>query len=204
MPELALRSILAATDLSPSADPVLRAAALLARATGAALHVIHALDLPLAPNVGADEPAPFPAVVQAARAALDAQLSRALPPGAQVETVRLELYAAHRAVSAYARTVAADLVILGPHTHTGVEARVLGSTADRLIRTLDVPCLVVRGDFGLPLRRVLVPLDLSQAARPALELALRWSHALGYPGGGPGRRTDVVVLHVVPRPDGVR
>ncbi|HEU0079035.1 MAG TPA: universal stress protein [Longimicrobiaceae bacterium] len=203
MPDLALRSILAATDLSPSCDPVLHAAGVLAQATGAALHVIHALDLPLAPYVDADEPAPFPAVVQAARDALDAQLARALPPAAQVQTARLELYAPHRAVPAYARTVAADLVVLGPHTHAGVGAQVLGSTADRLIRTLDAPCLIVRGNFGLPLRRVLVPLDLSRAARPALELALRWSHALGYRGAGPGRRTDVVVLHVVPRPAGV-
>ena len=98
----------------------------------------------------------------------------------------------------------ADLIVIGAHRRGPVHARFVGTTADRVVRSCDVPCLIVRGLFGLPLRRVLVPLDLSQAARPALELALGWSRALGHSGGVPGRRTDVVVLHVVPRPAGVR
>lgn len=45
-----IESILAATDLSPACDPVLRAAGAIAPRTGAALHVIHAFDLPPSPQ----------------------------------------------------------------------------------------------------------------------------------------------------------
>lgn len=199
MADPSMRSILAATDLSPACDPVLRAAGALARTTGAALHVIHALDFPPSPYLDARRDSDsFPGLLHAARDTLDGQLDRTLPAGIRAASARVEIYAAHRAVAQYARAVMADLVVIGPHTHEGLEAGVLGSTADRLIRTLEVPCLVLRGELMLPLRRVLVPVDLSRAARPALEVAVRWSRALGHPHAA-GRRTDVVALHVVPR-----
>lgn len=65
------------------------------------------------------------------------------------------------------------------------------------MRTLQAPCLIVRGDFVLPLRRVPVPADLSEAARPALVHAMRWAETLGHTPQQPPRETEVVV-HGVP------
>jgi nucleotide-binding universal stress UspA family protein len=77
--------------------------------------------------------------------------------------------------------------------------RALGSTADRLVRTSELPCLIVRNALSLPLRRILVPSDLSANAQRALEVALIWGAALRMPtvrGGG----TEMRVLHVAPQP----
>src|SRR5688500_6772300 len=173
-----LQSILAATDLSPACDPVLRAAGAIALRTGAVLHVVHAFDLPPSPYLDAKQgETTFPGRIESARLALQAQVERTVPAEATVAELRIEIYAAHRAISEHAATVGAGLVVIGPHTHAGLAADMLGSTADRLIRTLEAPCLIVRGDFALPLRRVLVPVDLSEAARPALVHALRWADA---------------------------
>lgn len=200
MPNHPIESILAATDLSPASDPVLRAAGVIARMTGAALYVIHAFDLPPSPYLDAARgEVTFPERTAAARRALEAQVTRTVPAEVAVAEQRVEIYAAHRAIAEYAEAVGAALVVIGPHTDEGVGAGLLGTTADRLIRTLRAPCLIVRGDFVLPLRRVLVPVDLSEAARPALETALRWAGTLGRSRQLPSGRTDVSVVHVVPR-----
>lgn len=200
MSNQSIESIVAATDLSPACDPVLQAAGVIARMTGAALHVIHAFDFPPSPYLDARAgEATFPARITSARLALQAQVQRTVPAEVAVAEQRIEIYAAHRAIAEFAEAVGAGLVVIGPHTHEGLEAGLLGSTADRLIRTLHAPCLIVRGDFVLPLRRVLVPVDLSEAARPALETALRWAGMLGRSRHLPSGKTEVSVVHVVPR-----
>lgn len=198
MPNPALESILAATDLSPACDPVLRAAGAITLRTGAALHVIHTLDLPLSPYLdGRAGETAFPGRIASARQAMRAQVERAVPAG--VTVVEQRVHAAHRAIAEHAASLGAGLVVIGPHTHTGLAAGVLGSTADRLMRTLDAPCLIMRGNFALPLRRVLVPVDLSEAARPALVNAVRWADTLGHSRQVPPLDTELVVVHVVPR-----
>ncbi len=200
MQQPVLRSVLAATDLGPSGADVLRAAAALASAAGAGLHVIHAFDLDLAayPEAGAARHT-FQGRIAAAEEMLAAQVREALPGGADAASRLVVIFVAHRAILERAREVRADVVVLGPHRGSSVEDRVLGTTADRVIRSARCPCLVVRAPLHLPLRRVVVPLDLSDPARGALETALAWTDAVGArdPGGAPG--TEVDVVHVVPR-----
>jgi len=195
------RCILVATDLSGASDHVLRSAAALAAATGARLHVIHAFDFASPEYMGRRmERVTFQHRIAAAEVALDAQIARTVPPEVPVADRRVEIYAAHRAIAEHAEAVGAELVVVGAHTHHGSHLGMLGSTADRLIRTLAVPCLVVRTELGLPLHRVVVPLDLSEPARAALEVGVRWAGALGARGGDPGLpETEVAVVHVVPQ-----
>ena len=85
----------------------------------------------------------------------------------------------------------------GPHRRGPDEGRHLGTTADRLVRTADVPCLIVHGRLALPLRCVIIPSDLSDAADGALDLGLTWSAALRLPSAS-SERTIVEVLYVRP------
>lgn len=194
-------AIVAATDLTEGSDDVLRAAAALARRTGAPLHVVHALEFPPAPYVGAPgELAGFAGRIEGAEAALDAQAARAVPADVPVAARRVEIYAAHRAISEYAEAVGAGLVVLGPHARRPVELGFLGTTADRVIRTASAPVLVVRGPLRLPLRRVVAPVDLSEPARGALDTAIAWTRGFGASDaetGMPGAELDI--LHVIPR-----
>jgi nucleotide-binding universal stress UspA family protein len=200
-PAVPSRCILAATDLSGASDHVLRSAASLAGATGAALHVIHAFDFASPVYMGRRlEPTNFQYRIAAAEVALEAQIARTVPPEVAVAARRVEVYSAHRAIAEYAEAAGAELVVVGAHTHNGSHLGVLGSTADRLIRTLRVPVLVVRTELGLPLHRVVVPLDLSDPGCAALEIGVRWAGALGQPPGEVALpETEVAVLHVVPQ-----
>jgi nucleotide-binding universal stress UspA family protein len=195
-----IHSILAATDLTEASDGVLRAAGAVAAVSGARLHVLHAFGLELTAYPELDGPPTFQRRIEQAEETLAAQLARTLPDGVRAESGQVVIYAAHRAILERAAQVGADVIVLGPHRGSAPADRLLGTTADRVIRSAACPCLVVRGPLRLPLRRVVVPLDLSDPARGALATAAAWVDALGASSPGldlPDVELDVV--HVVPR-----
>src|SRR5690606_23428017 len=141
------------------------------------LHVVHALDIEVAPYVPLMREMTFVDPVAAAERLLDEQIERAVPPGVRVASRHVEIHPAHRSSVERAAEVGADLIVLGAHRKRTVADGSLGGTADRVIRDGDVPCLLTRAPLSLPLRRVVVPFDLSDPARGALELALGWTAA---------------------------
>lgn len=66
---------------------------------------------------------------------------------------------------------AADLVVVGGGGREGIGAVMLGSTAERVVRSSSAPVLVVRQEPAADYAHVLVPVDFSEDARAALELA---------------------------------
>jgi nucleotide-binding universal stress UspA family protein len=195
---LRIRSILAANDRSEAADNVVRAAAALAALTEADLHVVHAIDVPSLLPDSEDTLPGMDAKLEEAREAQRQQLRYSIPPTVLVESCEVAFARAHTAILQRATEVAADLIVIGPHRLRQHADRVLGTTADRVVRTSDAPCLIVRAPLTLPLRRILVPTDLSRGSLRALEVALAWGSALRMPterGGG----TTVSVVHFVPR-----
>jgi universal stress protein E len=123
-------------------------------------------------------------------------VERTVPAGVSVAEPRLEIYAAHRAIAEHAEAVGAELVVIGPHARREVEIGFLGGTADRVLRTLEVPCLVVRGALRMPPRHVLVPMDLSEWSRAAMDVAVAWAAGLGGRGAD---AADISIVHVVPK-----
>lgn len=93
------------------------------------------------------------------------------------------------AIESQVQEGAADIVVMSTHGRGGLERAWLGSVADRLIRRLGVPLLLVRPtedeekgsqslDSAPPLRRILVPLDGSPLSEAALLPATRMARAL--------------------------
>jgi nucleotide-binding universal stress UspA family protein len=190
-----IRSILAAADLSEASSDVVRSAAALADLTGAELHVIHAQE-------PSDDFVAEQRRIHNVRAELDAHLRGVLGEGVRVTSAHVAFDRPSTAILQRAEQIAADLIVVGPHRPRGVGDRLLGTTADRIVRTAAVPCLIVRGPVSVPVRQVLVPSDLSSAARGALEEAFTWADALGFPANAP-ERTELKVLHVADHPGSV-
>jgi nucleotide-binding universal stress UspA family protein len=86
------------------------------------------------------------------------------------------------ALAEYVRDSGVDLVVMTTHGRGGLRRAWLGSVADELIRTLDVPVLALRGQENAPLTepagipQILVPLDGSPLAEAALDPAMRMAH----------------------------
>jgi nucleotide-binding universal stress UspA family protein len=200
MRPLVLRSILAATDLTATSNEVLRAAAALAALSGAALHIVHAAPAP-ARSAGEPEIESERARqrrIAEARAALTEQIRHAVPRHVTPTSMEIVFEQPYRAILDRATAAEADLIVIGPHRPRPVGERHLGTTADRVVRTAEQPVLIVREPLSLPLRRVLVPTDLSEAARGALYVGLSWTSALRVPSGTDAPRTALDVVHVAP------
>lgn len=76
------------------------------------------------------------------RAALDDLAARAEAAGVECVTL-VETGAPHREIVADAETSGADLVVMGTHGRRGLDRFLLGSVAERVVRTAGVPVLVV-------------------------------------------------------------
>jgi nucleotide-binding universal stress UspA family protein len=72
----------------------------------------------------------------------------------------------------------AGLVVLGGKHHSALARWLAGSTSLDMVRTTEIPVLVM-GDSQAPIRRVLAATDLSAAARPTIEAAERFAGLVG-------------------------
>lgn len=189
-----IRSILVGVDLAvpEGPDAVLSAAARLAAALDADLHVVHAVESgPLAPPL-------LPSLAQEmekARSALDLYLDLHLPEGVATASRHVGLGRAHEVLADRVDAMEIDLVVVGAHREGPMPIVMLGTTVDRLLRTVSVPCWIVRGSAELPIRRLVTATDFSEMSRRALDWTLDLAHRLGTatPGDPP---VEVDVLHV--------
>jgi len=89
--------------------------------------------------------------------------------------VRVEFGSPHSVITQLAAERSADLVVLGSgkkHART-LREKVLGSTADRVVRTSPAPILLVRYDTPEPYRHIIVAVDFSPQSVSAAQAAHR-------------------------------
>jgi nucleotide-binding universal stress UspA family protein len=73
----------------------------------------------------------------------------------------------------------ADLVVVGAAGAGKMDRFVLGSTAERVLRSSHSPVLVVPAGTGARLKRILLPVDFSVPPEPVLEMACVLAAAFG-------------------------
>ena len=72
-----------------------------------------------------------------------------------------------------AASTGADLIVMGTHGRTGFNRWMLGSVTERILRESPVPLLTVRAAPRGSVRRILSPIDGTEASRNAFRLATR-------------------------------
>lgn len=134
--------ILVPTDGSPEVDAVLDHAASLAAVHDAELHAMYVVNtagyagLPSDTTIGLG-----PALNEQGETALDRAEERA--GGISVERVLVE-GAPSKEIVEYATEEDCDLIVMGTHGRGGIDRLLLGSVAERVVRTSSVPVLTVR------------------------------------------------------------
>jgi nucleotide-binding universal stress UspA family protein len=140
---MTIAKILVPTDFSEHAEHALDLAVGIGKAMGAAIHVIHVA--PLAPYLGPPF-APgrsFAAELHAqARKDFDQYMTGLKKRGIEA-TGSLAEGIAYVEVNRAATDLGAQLIVMGTHGRTGIERALLGSVAERVVRTSPVPVLVV-------------------------------------------------------------
>ena len=148
------KRILAAVDGSRGARLALDEALKIAKAAGAEVVALFVVEhAPQLADVGAvymQEQGADAALVDAATAALDEARELLREHG---------VVGSARAIDAYGESIAeviarpaqaseADLIVMGTHGRRGVRRMLLGSVAESLLRTAQMPVLLVRHDSG--------------------------------------------------------
>lgn len=191
---MSFQKILCPTDFSDGARRAMAAAARLAREAGAELVVAHAWHVPT-PAFPADF-AFLPQLIQQlsddAQRGLEDAAREAVALGApRVSQVLLNGVAWAAIVDALADP-AFDLVVIGTRGRTGLARILLGSVAEKVVRHAPCPVLAVHPDNEpRPFTHALCPVDFSESARQALDLAA----GLVQPGGA-----GITLLHVIEAP----
>jgi nucleotide-binding universal stress UspA family protein len=198
-----LRTLIAATDLSAPARHAAARAGRIARACGARLVLLHVVNqgtlTELREMLGAGAPAVEERLLAQGREELgrlagDTASNLGIEPHPTVASGPVA-----GAISERADAEAADLLVVGARGESYLRRRLLGSTAERLLRRTVRPILVVKQTPILDYRRVLVPVDfsawsaasiaLARALAPGAELVLL--HAFNVPFEGKLRYAGV-------------
>lgn len=168
-----LESILVATDLTETTTEVFRTARALAAASGAVIRVIHVIE---DDAVVTDSLARQRAEHVERMEFLNA-VERAFSDEPRLAEAHAYLGEPAEVIVSEAERVGAGVIILGTHRNRGFGDRVLGSTAESVVRKATAPVLIMNGPLELPISRIAVPTDFSDPSRRASAVALDWAGA---------------------------
>jgi universal stress protein A len=143
--------ILVPTDFSATSDAALDWAKTVAHTMGASLHLLHVFEDPFVTGAFAAEAyAPMPPATRAAllddaKARLTHRLS-AEERASFRATTEIVTGVSASAIIEYAQDQNIDLIVMGTHGRTGMAHLLLGSVAERVVRTAPCPVLTVHKD----------------------------------------------------------
>lgn len=196
-----IERILCPIDFSEFSRHAFDRAVGIARCYDAAIDVLHVLPEPAAaPAIpyGPEGPGAFglPTVTrERALAELPRFLGLDIPVGVPVERHVVEASSAAGEILRHAASVRADLIVMGTHGRSGIQRLLIGSVAEKILRTSPVPVLTVppRAPDAVPIgqdpfRRILVATDFS----PESGDALRYAASLAQHGAA-----ALILVHVV-------
>ena len=154
---IVLKNILVPTDFGPAAEAALRYGRTLADTFGADLHVLHVMDHTLFTARFAD-----PATIEAGvRRQLNDRLADVEPRRFSTHAVIKKFDSPTDAIVRYAKAASIDLIVMGTHGHDGAAHMLMGSVAERVVRTAPCPVLVVRH----PERDFITETDVAESVR---------------------------------------
>jgi nucleotide-binding universal stress UspA family protein len=178
--EFKVETILVPLDFSPASAEVLDYAVSMAKGLHAAIHLVHVYP----PDETSSTPGAGHLLLQSAEAIerLNEELtgihrkhaSKFCPENCHIRAGR-----PYEQIINLAREINADLIVLSTRGHSGLKHLLLGSTAERVVRSAPCPVLVVRKRKGqskgasqpFAIRTILVPTDFSQCSLAGTEYA---------------------------------
>ena len=155
---ITLKNILVATDFGPASETALAYGRQFARAYGATLHVLHVVENVFTATFGVEGYVTNVAALQreveeAARKRLDTTVTEDDRRELGARAVTLTSASPALAIVSYAKDAKVDLVIVGTHGRGAMAHLLMGSVAERVVRTSPCPVLTVRHpehEFMLP------------------------------------------------------
>jgi nucleotide-binding universal stress UspA family protein len=150
-----IANILVATDFSEAADSALEYARTFARDFGSNLHVLHVAENLLARQYGSDtyvgDLTRFQTELEeSARKRINDRLGPKAADARWLQGVVVTADSPAEAIVEYAKDANIDLIVMGTHGRSGLPRLLLGSVAERVLRTANCPVMTVHQPEHLP------------------------------------------------------
>jgi len=159
-----MKTIVVATDFSERSDRAIRRAKLLAREFESKLHLVHVVD--------DDQPQMLVHTRRDTSTQLLEELAQTL---SEVDAVDCDFHVVlgdpFIGITQAARSLSADLIVIGPHRRQLLRDILIGTTAERTIRTADRPVLLANGVPTGAYSRAMVASDLSDYSETTIRAA---------------------------------
>jgi nucleotide-binding universal stress UspA family protein len=142
-----IRHILAPTDFSDYSKEAINYALDLAQTFGAKLSLLHVVELPPYPIEGLGPSTPGGGLLDDLERQASAELAQVLPQAhnAQIEVTRsVVIGTPFRKIIETAEVEHVDLIVMATHGRTGLSHLVVGSVAERVVRSAPCPVLTIR------------------------------------------------------------
>ncbi|BCR05613.1 universal stress protein [Desulfuromonas versatilis] len=161
-----INQVLAATDFSEPARVAMKRAISICQGHGAHLEAVHVIEeLPPAELLSLERSQ------EISRHQLLEELEKTGSGGVE-GNCRVETGKVFVSIIRSAREIPADLIVVGAHHNPSFRDHFLGTTAEKLVRKSPIPVLVTKQPPKSPYKRILVPIDFSDASMDALNMAL--------------------------------
>ena len=178
--EFKIEKILVPLDFSPASVEALDYAVSMAKQFHAAIHLVHVYPPDEASSVPGGGHLLFETAETIER--LNEELTgihRKHVPTFRSENCHIRAGRPYEQIINLAREINADLIVLSTRGHSGLKHLLLGSTAERVVRSAPCPVLVVRkrkqkskaASQSFAIRTILVPVDFSTCSLAGMEYA---------------------------------
>ena len=143
-----MKKILVPTDFSDQAENALKVAAMLAKSHNAEIYLLHMMEIPMQQldpiNAHSDVPEVLFFMKLAHKKFNDLMSSDFLEGITVHETVKADI--TFNEIKDACKELDIDMIVMGSHGATGIKEMFVGSNAEKVVRTSEIPVLVIKNE----------------------------------------------------------
>jgi len=178
-----MKKILVPTDFSQHADYALRAAAQIAKKNNGEIILLHMLELPSqVVDQVSGQSGSVPEVmffIQKTRERFEEVKNQDFLKGIPV-TEAVQFERAFEGIIKASKAHTIDLVVMGSHGTSGVRGLFVGSNTEKVVRTSNIPVLVVKKELYIEeIKTIVFASDFSEEAKKPFEEAILFAKSFG-------------------------
>ncbi|MCG2610848.1 universal stress protein [Flavobacterium sp. SM15] len=177
-----MKRILVPTDFSNHAEYALKVAAQIAKKNNAEIYILHMLELPHEGNDALSEGHEIPEIMyfkKRAEEKLDELTQASYLDGIDVSEI-IKIEGTFEGIIGISKKNDIDLIVMGSHGSNGFREMIIGSNTEKVVRTSEVPVLVIKRDTpDFNVNKFVFASDFSDEIRDTFAKAVEFSNKFG-------------------------
>lgn len=175
-----MNKILVPTDFSKQADNALKVAAMLAKQHDATIYLLHMLEIPMQhadPGISHSDIPEALFFMKLAHKKFENLISSDFLQGIDVqETVKADI--TFNEIKETCKEFDIDFIVMGSHGATGLKEMFVGSNAEKVVRTSDVPVLVIKNEHdSFEISNFVFASDFNNDSKETYKQAVKFAEA---------------------------